>query len=167
MGTPFAPVSSPVQAPLPVGLAERVDPSVAEVGDEQVAAEAAERARRERDSPRLVQARRAADLRDELPVEVELVDVAAGRRVVPVHRRAPHVRHEDVPTDRVDAERRVPGRNAAVDERAATFHTAPAIVVDVDPSVVEVGRVDPLAGDREPAEDGGFPRLVDDDERLL
>ena len=79
--------------------AVRADHAVAEVADQQVAAVAAERLRRTHEPPRLVQPR-AREARDELPVRCELVDVAAGRRVVAVHGSAPRVRDEDVAADR-------------------------------------------------------------------
>src|SRR5207344_2379503 len=75
----------------PVG----VDPAAAEVRDEQIAAEAAEPARRERDAPGLVELVLLADVRDQPAVEVELVDVAPVRRVVAVHRCAVRVGDED------------------------------------------------------------------------
>src|SRR5207248_1685114 len=66
-----------------------VDPPATEVRDEQLTAEPSEAARRKRDAPRLVELVRVADPRDEPAVAVELVDVAASRGVVAVHRRAP------------------------------------------------------------------------------
>ena len=101
--------------------------------------------------------------REQFPVAVELVDVAAGRRVVAVHRRAIDVRDEDMAADRLDAERRVPGGNRPVDEGSRQDDAVPLPVVDVDASVVEVGRVDAGALDRDTTEDGGGGTLVDDD----
>src|SRR5207237_1250516 len=73
---------------------ERVDVTVAEARHEQVAAVAAEGLRCERETPRLVEPGRR-DACDEVPLEIELVDVTATRRVVPVDLCAIDVRHEE------------------------------------------------------------------------
>ena len=146
--------------------AKRVHVSVAEVADEQVAAECAEAGRGERHPPRRVQRSHPRDARDEPAAEVELVDEAAGRAVVAGRRRPPDVAHEHAPPDRPDAERRVPRGDRAVDERTGAVDPPPARVEHLDARVVEVGRVEPertCDRDRDPAEDRGPPALVDRD----
>src|ERR671935_132976 len=86
-------------------------------------------------------------------VEVELVDVATDGGVVAVHRRAPRVGDEDVAAERRDPEGGVPGRDRRIDERAAADDAPPAGVEDEHAVVVEVGRVEPSAGQCESAED--------------
>ena len=160
-------VQRAVERPALRRAAERVDVPVAEVADEQIAAEAAERARCERDAPRRVQRAALCDACDEVPEAVELVDVPACRVVVAVDRRATDVGDEHVAVDRVDAERRVPGRDLRVDERAGHADAPPARVIDVHARVVEVGRVHAVAEDRDAAEDRGRRRLVDDHDCLV
>src|SRR5205814_5280784 len=82
-----APLQGTRVGPASVVLAVGVDAPVAEVADQQLAAVVPESARRERESPRRVQRPPAADPCDELPAQVELVDVAARRSVVAVDRR--------------------------------------------------------------------------------
>ena len=72
------------------------DAAAAEVGDEQVAAERAEPARRKRDAPRLVEGGRRRDARDEAPLQIELVDESARRGIVAVDRRTPGVGDEQL-----------------------------------------------------------------------
>src|SRR5438270_13631235 len=115
-----------------------VDPPAAEACHEQVAAKPAEPARRQRDSPRLVELSRAANPRDQAAVQVELVDVASVWGVVAVHRRPPGVRDEDPPADRLDAEGRIPRRDRAIDEGAATDDAPPARREDEHGGLVEV-----------------------------
>ena len=147
----------------PAAAAARVDvdPPAAEVRHEQVAAESAETGRRKRDSPRLVELARATDACDEPAVEVELVHVAAGRRVVAVHRCAPGVRDEDPPPDRLDPEGRIPRRDRAVDERAAPDDAPPARAEDEHAGVVEVRCVEAARRQSEPAEHGRCSACVD------
>src|SRR5712692_2449100 len=145
-----------------------IDAAAAEVPDEDTSGEPADSARRERQTPRLVQRTHAADTRDEPAVEIELVDIAAGRGVVPVHGRARRVRDEYAPAGGLDAERRVPGRYCAIDERAAAKDPSPPGVIDVDSSVVEVSRIEPLCSarkrrHRDTAEHRGGSRLADRD----
>src|SRR5437879_8596380 len=113
-----------------------VDPPVAEVADEEVAAEAPEAARREGDAPRRVQRPLVGDAGQQPAAEIELIDIPAGRSVVAVDGRAPDEGYEQMPGDRPDAEGCVPLRDPAVDERAASSNPPPAAVVDVDPRVV-------------------------------
>ena len=144
----------------PVG----VDPAAAEVRDEEIAAEAAESGRRERNAPRLVQLVGAADVGEQPSVEVELVDVAAVRRIVAVHRGTVRVGDEDPVADRLDAERCVPVGLLAIDERAGLVHAAPLGVEDEDPVVVEVRRVQLPARERDPAEERAGRAGVDGDD---
>jgi hypothetical protein len=130
----------------------RVDLAAAEIRHEEIAAETAEPARRKGDAPRLVELVGAADVRQQPAVEVELVDVAAARRVVAVHRCTERVRDEDPVPDRLDAERCEPLRLRAIHERAWPYDTAPARVEDDDAVVVEVRRVQLPARERDPAE---------------
>src|SRR5213076_2631523 len=111
----------PAPAVPPVG----VDRSGPEVRDEQVAAETAEPVRRKRNAPRLVELPLASDTGDEPPSQVELGDIAPGRRIVAVHRRAPRIRDENAVADRLDPERRVPDRNCRVGKRAVTHDRPP------------------------------------------
>ena len=123
-------------------LAEDVHMAVAEVPDEQAAAERPNE-RGASTTPHGAFRAPSRDARDEPPVAVELVDVAAGRRVVAVDRRALDVGHEHLVAERADAERRVPLRDRRVDERARPRDPPPARVEHVDAVVVEVGRVQP------------------------
>ena len=65
-----------------------------------------------------------------------------------------------------DAERRVPRRNLRIGERAAPNDAPPVLVEDVDAAAVEVGRVEPVRAEREPAEDDALRALVDGDDRF-
>src|SRR5436190_11959816 len=125
----------------------RVDRAGAEVGDEEVSAEAPEARGRKRDAPGLVELLALADVRDEPSVEVELVDVAAGRRIVAVHRRPPRVGDEDAVAGRLDPERRVPDGDCTVDEGATPEDRTPVRVVDEHACVVKVGRVETVTGE--------------------
>ena len=88
--------------------------AVAEVPDEEIAAEDAEVGRGEREPPRRVQRRillaAVDDTRDELAVGGELVHVglAGHRHVVLLRGVLLRVRHEDVSAERLDPERREP-----------------------------------------------------------
>src|SRR5438105_10638550 len=105
-----------VVRPATVVLAVRVHATVAEVADEEIAAVTAEAARSEGESPRRIQRPHAVDACEELPAQVELVDVAAGRSIVAVDGRAPDEADEDAAAERADAVRRVPVRDPSVDE---------------------------------------------------
>src|SRR5437870_2254865 len=70
---PVRVVQRPVVRPARAVPPERVDPAVAEVADEQVAAEAAEGPRCERYAPRRVQHTAMRHTRDETALAVELV----------------------------------------------------------------------------------------------
>src|SRR3954469_24300959 len=100
---------------LPVG----VDLPVAEVADQQIAAEATERRRRPGDPPRGVELPVPGDATEELPVEV--VDVhdpePTAVRLVVRSTLLLRVGHEDPVVDRLDPERSVVLRELAVDER--------------------------------------------------
>src|SRR5947208_3426672 len=143
-----------------------VDAAAAEIRDEQVAAETAETLRCERDAPRLVELLLVPDARDQAAVEIELVDVAPGRRVVAVHRSAVSIAHEDPPADGLDSVRRVPVGDRAVDEAAAGDDTPPAGVVDEHAVVVEVGSVQPAGRESDTPEDRRGAALVDRNLRL-
>src|SRR5215471_4069021 len=106
------------QSPAVAVARVRVDGPGPEVRHEQVAREASESLGSECDAPRLVELLLAADARHELPVEIELVDVTSGRRIVAVDGGAPRIRHEDAVGDGLDAERRVPDRDCRICERA-------------------------------------------------
>src|SRR5207244_8960925 len=122
------------------------DLAVAEVADEEIAAEAAEARRSEREAPRRVQLPVGRHPAEQRAARVELVDEAetlAGDVVVAVGVLL-RIGHEDVAADVLDPERRVAGRNRRVDEGTRRVHVAEAPVEDVDLPVVEVGRVQPV-----------------------
>src|SRR5206468_10548790 len=73
-----------VERPAGPSPREDVDPSAAEVADEESAAERAEPARRDGQPPRLVERAHASDAGHKRAIEVELVDVSARGRVVAV-----------------------------------------------------------------------------------
>ena len=100
-----------------------VDVPVAEVADEQVAAEAAERRRCQGEPPGALSCPCWATRREELPVEVVDIDEAEPSAVRLVVRAALllRVRHEDPVADRLDPERPVVLRELGVDERAGVF----------------------------------------------
>ena len=109
--------------------------------DEQVAADRPKPRARAR-APRVRSARPARRHADQLPVEVELVDVTAGRRVVAVDRRAPmYVTNTWPPTRRCRTARTTAGTPGRRTRRGVD--AAPARVEDVDARVVKVGRVQP------------------------
>ena len=105
--------SSPLCVYMPVRTERvRVDLAVAEVADEQIAAEAAEVGRRLCEPPGRVQLAVLGHTRDEVPGRVELVHEAAslaGDLVLGV-RILLGERDEDVPADRLDPERRIAAR---------------------------------------------------------
>src|SRR5205085_9640623 len=102
-------------------------------------------------APAPVEPTRISHASDQSSGEIELVDVAAARRVVSVHRRAPCVGDEDPVTDRLDPERRVPAGDRGVGECATTNDAPPPRVDHEHACVVEVGRVQTAAREREPA----------------
>src|SRR5207249_1703005 len=63
------------------------------------------------------------------------------------------VRDDDRAADILDSERREPARYIRIDERTGNVHLAEAPVEDIDLAVVEVGRVQAIAGEREALED--------------
>src|SRR4030095_16278211 len=144
--------------PAVLALVERVDPAVAEVADQQIAAELAEVRRRHGKAPRGIQLALRGDAAVEGPVSAEHAYVAkafARQLLVRLGRVLLRVRDEDLTADGLDPERRVPGGNAGIREVAGEIAAAVAErrVEDVDPRCGE-GRsvkvvVSPAAGDRE------------------
>src|SRR4029077_16573223 len=121
-----------------------VDRPVAEVADEQVAAEAAEVAWRHRQPPRSVQLATRGDARDEGPVCRELVDEAEALSGHLVMASALlRVGDEQVAADVLDPERPIPRGEARVDERHDDG--VKASVEDVDVPIDEVGRIEEVA----------------------
>ena len=135
-----------------------VDLPVAEVADEQVAAEAAERRRSPGEPPRGVELPVLGDAAEELPVEVVDVDDAQPTAVRLVVRPGLllAVGHEDPVADRLDPERAVVLREPRIDERAGRAHRVPAPVEHIDATVPgpfgEVRGVEPRPG--RPVRDG-------------
>src|SRR6267143_4923747 len=121
-----------------------VDPPIAEVSHEEIAAEASEIGRSERESPRRVQlamlrdppeqrARGVVNVHETLALTVDLVN-----RVRILFR----VGHEDARADRLYPERRVARRQVRVDERARVRHEVEARVEHIDTTVVKVRRIE-------------------------
>src|SRR4029450_12868398 len=100
-------LDAPARLPAVLAGPERVDPAVAEVPDEQVAAELAEGRRRHRHPPRGVEIAECRDASHEVAVEVELVDDAKTLAVelLLAARVLLGVGHEDRASDRLDVER--------------------------------------------------------------
>src|SRR5205809_6315931 len=97
-----------------------VDLAVAEVPDEEVAAERAEARGREGDPPRGVELAVLRDAREQRTARVEDVDEAEALTVLLVVARLLSLRerHEDPVADGLDAERRVAVGQARVGERS-------------------------------------------------
>src|SRR5205085_3678500 len=125
---------------VPVVLGIGVDLAIAEVPDEEVAREAPERVRRERQAPRSVQLAVLGDAAEEIPGGVVGIDeaLALARYLVLGVSVLLRVADEDAVADRLDAEGRVAARQARVDEAAR--HEIEAAVEDVHLRVVEVSR---------------------------
>ena len=122
--TPFSVSGRPARSrkravvrPAAAGAPKRIHMSVTEVRHEKVATVPAERRRREREPPRLVEHAHPPDPRDEVAGQVELVDVTAGRIVVAVDGRAADVRDEQVAAEQLDVVGREPRRDRRVAER--------------------------------------------------
>src|SRR5207249_6383543 len=144
-----------LEAPVRLALESR-DPTVTEVPDEEIAAEAPERGRRHREAPGRVQLPAGRYAPEERPARVELVHEAEPRPrdvVLPVGVLL-RVCDEDVAADVLDSERREARWDTRIDERSGHIHLAEAPVEDVDLSIVEIGRVQAVTGDCEPLEDG-------------
>jgi hypothetical protein len=146
-----------------------VDLPVAEVADEDVAAEPAERRRCDGDAPRSVQLAVLRDPREQRAGCVVHVDEAAtlaGDLVAP-GRVLLRVGDEDASARALDAERRIVVGKRRIDERARLHDLRPGGVEDVDASVVEVGRVDTRTArcrrEGEALVDGAVRRAVVDD----
>src|SRR5256712_9115772 len=133
------------ELPCPVRqLLERVDVPVAEVADEQVAAEGAEAGGGHREAPRGIQLAVLRDAREQVPVRVEGVDEAEALAVELVI-RAWHLfreRHEDPRVDRLDPKRCVAAREVRIREPTGSPDGRPRRIEDVNPRVMEVGRVE-------------------------
>src|SRR5207244_5091206 len=125
-----------------------VDLAVPEVPDQQVAAEPPEVARGERKAPWRIELAAARDAPEQLAVGVEHVDESEAPTGDVVLALAVLLgeRHEDPPADRLDAERRKPLRDLAIDERPGRVHVVELVVEDVDAAVVEVRGKQPTAG---------------------
>src|SRR5438105_8327613 len=110
---------------------EGVDRAVAEVADEQVAAERPEACRGQRETPRRVQAPARGDPPEQRARGVVRIDeaMASAGHVIVRGGVLQRVRHIDRPPDALDAKWRVPGGKARVSERAGD--------VDGDESAVE------------------------------
>src|SRR4030095_6500099 len=103
--------------PAVLALVERVDPAVAEVADQQIAAELAEVRRRHGKAPRGIQPAPRGDAAVEGPVSAEPVYVAkpfARQLLVRLGRVLLRVREEDLTADGLDPERRVHGGSRGV-----------------------------------------------------
>src|SRR5579872_4873673 len=100
-------------------VAERVDPPVAEVADQDRAAEPAEAERRAREAPRRVERPTRREPPDQLAAGGEHVDEAqpGPGDVVLLLLVLLGERHEQLTTDVFDAERREARRDVAIDER--------------------------------------------------
>src|SRR5438067_5748227 len=123
-----------------------VDLPVAEVADEQVASEAAERRGCPGEAPRSVELPVLGDSAEELPVEVVGIDDAEPPAVRLVSRPGLllAVRDEDAIADGLDPERCEMLREPRVDESSGSVHMVPAAVEHVDaPLVGEVRGVQP------------------------
>ena len=122
---------------------EGVDMAIAQVADQQIAAEGAEARRRLDHRPRGVQRASGGETLDEVAVHVEDVHQAqagALRLVVEVGRL--RVRHVELAADLRDVEWRVVGRQARIDEVAGQRHLVEITIVDVDRAGVEVRHVE-------------------------
>src|ERR1700751_6071702 len=110
---------------LPAVTAARVgeQATAAEIGDDEIAAVTSEAARCQRDAPWLVE--RGRNTGDQSALEVELVHIPTGRRVVSVHRRLSGVRDEDTVAERGDTERRIAGPDRRVGEATRDAHAPP------------------------------------------
>src|SRR2546423_812665 len=141
---------------VPVGrFGVSVDLSIAEVANEEIAAEAAEVRRSEGNSPRCVELTMLRDPREQRAggvvdvyepptLSVDLVD-----RISVLF----SVGDEDARSDRLYPERRVAGWQVRVDERSRARHEVEGRVEHIDTTVVEVRRIEPVArrrrGERE------------------
>jgi hypothetical protein len=124
-------------------LIVRGDLAVAGVADEEIAAEATEALGRVGESPRRIQLAATRNARDQVAVEVILIDEAEplSRDLVLSSGVLLRIRDEDAPGDRLDPERGVAIRKHGVDERALFCDEVPRVVENVDARVVGVGRV--------------------------
>ena len=122
-----------------------VDPPVAEVADEDVAAERAERRRRHRHGPRRVEPVAADEPLEQVAVRAEHVDepIAGTGGVIVLRRILLRERHVELATDVVDSERGEPGRDRGIGEAVDEGEVA---VEHVDRPEPEVARVQELAG---------------------
>src|SRR3954471_10925465 len=156
--------------PLGAALGVRADTTVAEVPDEEIAAEGSEVGRGERESPWRVERRvllaAVDDVCDELAVRGELVYVrlARERHVVMSGSVLLGVGHEDVASESLDPERREALGDRGIAEAARRVDQAEGRIEDVDASVVEVGRVKTVVCGREPLVDGTEVRPVGADQ---
>src|ERR1700733_8982620 len=101
------------EMPLPV---EYVDPAVAEVADEDVAAESAEGIRGTRDAPRRIERPTTDEAPQQVAISIEHVDkpVSLAWHVVVLLRVLHRVRHEEIAIDIRYAERGVACRDPGV-----------------------------------------------------
>src|SRR5262249_52771481 len=160
-GEPEGTVRLPVSVGLPL---VRVDLPVAEVADQQVAADAAEHRRRHRHAPRRIERALAGHAAEQVSAGVEHVDEAEprARYVEPLRLVLLRVGDEERATEVLDVERREALRDLLVDKGVGVAHQVEAAVEDVDAGVVEVGGVQLVAGDREPGVDGADTRTIRD-----
>jgi hypothetical protein len=129
--------------PAVLAPAERVDPAVPEVADQQVTAELAEVRRCHRETPRCVELAGRRDPLDEVARRVEGIDVAAAlaRDLFVAVLVLLRVGDVDQAADVLDTERRVALGQGRVGERAREIARVPRAVKHVDGAGVEVGRV--------------------------
>src|SRR4029450_12569831 len=126
--------------------------AVAEVPDDQAARQRAEAARGGHGhAPGRVELRLLPAARAERALRVVLVHGAesASGHLVLARGVLLRVGDEDVTADRLDPEGRVAARELRIAERARRRDDVERAVEDLDPSVVEVGRVQVVTRDRE------------------
>src|SRR5947208_3041186 len=150
---------------------EGVDVAVAEVSDEQVAAEEPEVGRCEGDPPRRVEPPQRGHAPDQMAGGIEGVDepVPLTRHVV-VHRRVlQRVRHVDRAVQIADPERRVARGKSGVGEHAGHVDLVEVAVEQVDGTRVEIRHVEEVAGrrarDREPLVHRSARRVLHSDDQ--
>src|ERR1035441_4491168 len=129
---------------------ERVDRAVAEIANQQRAAELAEGRERHLHSPRRVERSLGNQVRDQISRCVKHIDesVAGGSHIVMLRRVLLGVSHIDHPTEIGDSEGSEAGRNRRVHESLSVYDRIEAAVEHIDYPVMEIGNIQNRRGGR-------------------
>src|SRR6516162_2655957 len=121
---------------------ERIDPSVAEIPDENVAAESSESIGCARNAPRRIQRPTGSEALEQIPASVKHVDkaVARPRDVVMLCCVLLRVGDEQIAVDVLNAERRKAWRNLRIGKSAIRGALGISVIKHVDRTGAEIGR---------------------------